>query len=80
MDILDAMSSHYGDPIDHILARWSWKLFCARWRRLIDYTANEREKREKEEREREFKERQRETESAHQANMTGQGQGWGQAW
>ena len=69
--MIDALCSHYGEPVDHLLTRWSWKLFCARWRRLIDYTALEREKREREERERRADEARRETEQAHRARMSG---------
>lgn len=62
LDVLDAMASHYGETVMELLKRWPWKLFCARWARLMDYLDAERAKQE----ERERKAKQAETHSAHQ--------------
>lgn len=63
--MLDALASHYGETIREILTQWSWKLFCARWRRLIEYMEHEREARRDREREEAFRELRQRTEQAH---------------
>jgi len=67
LDVLDAMASHYGETTREMLTRWSWKLFCAKWRRLVEYMAVEREKRRDREREEEFARLRAQTQEAHQA-------------
>lgn len=48
LDVVEAMSAHFHEHHREILTRWSWKLFCAKWVRLI--AAAEREEAEREER------------------------------
>lgn len=62
---MDALASHYGETIREILQSWTWKLFCARWRRMIEYMERERERRRDEERERAFRELEQRTAQAH---------------
>lgn len=42
--LLEAMSERYHEHHAAIMA-WSWRLFCAKWCRLIDYAAGEEVKR-----------------------------------
>lgn len=72
LDVLDAMASHYGETTLEMLRRWSWKLFCARWRRLIEYMEVEREKQREREREEAFRRLQNETDREH-SRLTGGG-------
>ncbi len=65
LDVVDALCSHYGEPILAVLREWPWKLFCARWRRLIAYTAEQRAEQEKREREQAFAELRAKTEREH---------------
>jgi hypothetical protein len=65
LDIIDAICSHYGETHNEVQQRWSWKLFCAKWKRLIDYSLEEEKKRDREKQEREFKEMQDATEAEH---------------
>ena len=68
-DVLDAMCSHYGESLHVILHEWTWKVFCVRWVRLIEYTADQREEQEKRDRERAFAELRARTEQEHSAQM-----------
>jgi len=52
-DVLEAMSAHYHEHFDALL-RWSWKLFCHRWCRLIVHAAKEAERQEQQRREQEI--------------------------
>lgn len=63
--MLDALASHYGEPVLELLRRWPWKLFCARWRRLVDYMAAEQRKKREREREDAFRKLQDETRREH---------------
>lgn len=69
LDVLDAMASHYGETTLEMLRQWSWKLFCARWRRLIEYMEVEREKRREREREEAFRKLQNEIDREHSRLM-----------
>lgn len=69
LDVLDAMASHYGEPMLEMLQRWSWKLFCARWRRLVEYSAAETKRREEQEREAAFQRLQDANARQHAINV-----------
>lgn len=45
--VVEAMSAHFREHHEAIM-RWSWKLFCAKWIRLIEAADKERKKREHE--------------------------------
>jgi hypothetical protein len=49
LDLLEGMSAHFHEHHEAIL-RWTWKLFCAKWARLIRATATQRLEREESER------------------------------
>ena len=66
LDVLDAMASHYGETTREMLKFWSWKLFCRRWERLVDYMEGERAKRRDREREEAFERLRAETAREHQ--------------
>lgn len=71
LDVLDAMASHYGETTREMLKFWSWKLFCARWRRLVEYMEVEREKRRDREREEAFRRLQAQTAREHREPAAG---------
>lgn len=70
LDLLDAMASHYGETIREMLQHWTWKLFCVRWVRLIEYMAHQRAEDAKRERDEAFKRLQAETQAAHNQRST----------
>lgn len=43
LDVMEAMGAHFHEHHADIM-RWSWKLFCRKWVRLIKWAAEEREK------------------------------------
>ncbi|HET8905957.1 MAG TPA: hypothetical protein VFN11_03230 [Ktedonobacterales bacterium] len=59
LDVVDSLSNHYHEHLDAILA-WSWRLFCARWARMLDAEARRmvRERERSETREQEQERRQ----------------------
>ncbi len=63
--MLDALASHYGETIREILGGWSWKLFCARWRRVVEYMEAERGRRRERESQETFDRLARETAQEH---------------
>ena len=63
---MDAMASNYGETTREMLKFWSWKLFCRRWERLVDYMEGERAKRRDREREEAFERLRAETAREHQ--------------
>lgn len=55
---MEALSAHLHEHHDAIV-KWSWKLFCRKWARLIDWAADEEERKENERIEREYAEMKR---------------------
>lgn len=53
--LLEAMGTHFHEHHEAIL-RWSWKLFCAKWCRLLDWAADEEVKRQQKETEQTYAE------------------------
>lgn len=54
LDLLEAMSAHFHEHHEAIM-RWSWKLFCAKWVRLIKFAAEEKARKQQREREDEMR-------------------------
>jgi len=44
LDVVDAMSAHYHEHHQELMA-WPWRLFCAKWARMILYAAKEAKRR-----------------------------------
>lgn len=55
LDVMEAMGTHFHEHHAAIM-RWSWKLFCRKWVRLIKWAAEEREKERIKEQDRVFAE------------------------
>lgn len=55
LEIMEAMSAHFHEHHEAIM-RWSWKLFCRKWARLMAWAAEEREKERQREQDRAFEE------------------------
>lgn len=43
LDVVEAMSAHFHEHHEAIM-RWSWKLFCVKWVRLIQAMERQRER------------------------------------
>lgn len=76
------MGTHFHEHHDDV-ARWSWRLFCAKWARLMVQVARQERDRRDQEREREGMRRRREEEQEQEralqelrAQQTGQQAGW----
>lgn len=48
LDVVDAMSAHYHEHHQELMA-WPWRLYCAKWARmLIAFAKEEKRKKERE--------------------------------
>ncbi len=56
LDVLEGMSAHFHEHHSDIV-RWPWKLFCAKWVRLITASTRDWEERQRDEEAREERER-----------------------
>lgn len=74
LDVVDALSSHYHEHLDALLA-WGWRLFCARWARMLDALAV-REVRERARREAQEEEQERQALRRQLQQQHGGGDGW----
>lgn len=72
LDVVDSLSNHYHEHLDAILA-WSWRLFCARWIRMLE---SEGRRLLRERAEREAREQEQERTAMRQQLQQRNGGGW----
>ena len=46
LDIVEALSAHFHEHHDAVM-RWPWRLFCAKWRRMMVQVAKREAERER---------------------------------
>lgn len=66
LDVMEGMSNHFHEHHADIL-RWSWKLFCAKWARMLDQVSKREAERLAKEQERQEEQMLRELMAANRA-------------
>jgi len=67
-NVIEALAEHYNEPYRAVLD-WPWKLFCARWRRILRYSHDQQVKAERREREQDEEREWSELQAAHNQRM-----------